>query len=140
MGDLKATVRALYAGTSAGGDLDATIDEFAADDFVEHEELPPGMDATGKDIPRQLFGMMRTAFADFAIEVHDLIAEGDKVAARVTFTGTHQGEFMGVPASGNAIEVPVFDIFGFRDGKVSEHWGAMDMGSLMMQIGALEGP
>jgi predicted ester cyclase len=57
-------------------------------------------------------------------------------AIRATFSGTHQGEFMGVPASGNRVEWDVIDILQFRDDKAVAHWGVMDMASALAQMGA----
>ena len=90
MPGLKDIARSLYEGSAAGADLEATIERYIADDFVEHEEMPAGMEGSGKEVGRQLFGMMHTAFPDFRVEVLDLIEEGDKVAAMVEFTGTHE--------------------------------------------------
>lgn len=136
MGDLKGLARGLYDGSAAGADLDATIDRYIADDFVEYEELPPGIEGSGKEAGRQMFAMMHAAFPDFRAEIHDLLEDGDKVAARVDFVGTHQGEFMGIPPSGNQMRVQVLDILQFRDDKVIAHWGLMDTATLMAQIGA----
>jgi len=60
--------------------------------------------------------------------------------ALLTVTGTHTGEFMGIPASGNKTKVPTIDVFQFRDDKISDHWGVTDSGAMMMQIGAVEPP
>jgi predicted ester cyclase len=62
--------------------------------------------------------------------------DGDKVASRVTFSGTHQGDFMGLPASGNRVEWDVIDILQFRDNQAVAHWGVMDMAGAMAQMGA----
>jgi steroid delta-isomerase-like uncharacterized protein len=134
MPDNKARLRGFYAALEAGQDVDAAIDEYVAEDFVEHEELP-GMGPT-RETPRQMFLMMQAAFPDLGITVHDMVAEGDKVAARISFTGTHQGEFLGVPASGNQVTINGIDILQFRDGKVVAHWGVTDMGGAMAQMGA----
>lgn len=136
MSDLKAVVQDLYAGVSAGGDIAATVARCIAEDFVDYEEPPPGMPESGPDLVRELFQMVRAGFPDFRVEVHDLLQEGDKVAARAEFFGTHESEFMGVPASGNQMKMSVFDLFEFRSDKVVAHWGLMDMGALMAQIGA----
>ena len=136
MSDLKSVVRDLYAGVSAGGDIEATVKRCIAADFVDHEEPPPGMPENGPDLVRALFRMVRAGFPDFRVEVHDLLQDGDKVAARAEFLGTHESEFMGVPASGNQMKMSVFDLFEFRGDKVIAHWGLMDMGVLMAQIGA----
>jgi hypothetical protein len=65
-----------------------------------------------------------------------MLQDGDKVAVRATFSGTQQGEFMGVPASGNGVEWAVIDILQFRDDKVVAHWGVMDLAGAMAQMGA----
>jgi steroid delta-isomerase-like uncharacterized protein len=133
MPDNKAVLRDMYAAW-ATGDVDATIERFVAEDFVEHEAIP-GMDNT-REAPRQIFKMMQAAFPDLGISVHDMIAEGDKVVARITFTGTHSGEFLGVPASGNRVAMDGIDIMEFRDGKAVAHWGVTDMAGMMAQMGA----
>jgi steroid delta-isomerase-like uncharacterized protein len=140
MSDLTTLVRDLYAGAAAGSDLEAVMGRLVADDFVEHEELPPGMESTGRDVPRQLFEMMHAAFPDFHVDVHDVFADGDKVAARVEFVGTHEGEFMGAPPTGNTVRIQVIDIFEFRDDQVVAHWGLMDAVALMAQTGATAVP
>jgi predicted ester cyclase len=66
-----------------------------------------------------------------------MVAEGDLVSARFVFTGTHQGEFMGVPATGKRVEVEGFDLVRVRDGRATEHWGQMDAMALMQQLGAI---
>jgi predicted ester cyclase len=71
--------------------------------------------------------------------VDELLQDGDKVVARVTFSGTHDGEFMGVPASGHRVEWSAVDILQFRDDKVVAHWGVMDMAGAMAQMGAAHG-
>src|SRR4029078_692191 len=84
------------------------------------------------------FRMVLTAFPDWRMEVEDLIASGDKTVARVGATATHQGEFMGVPPTGQRVEMQLIDIMRFDDaGLVREHWGVADMLSLMQQIGAV---
>ena len=133
MPDNKAVLRDMYAAW-ATGDVDATIERFVAEDFVEHEAIP-GMDNT-REAPRQIFTMMRAAFPDLGISVHDMIAEGDKVVARITFTGTHSGVFLGVPATGNRVAMDGIDIMEFRDGKAVAHWGVTDMAGMMAQMGA----
>jgi steroid delta-isomerase-like uncharacterized protein len=114
--------------------VDSLVDQYMAEDFVEHEAFP-GMDNT-RDTPRQLFKMLFTGFPDFRATVHELLQDGDKVVARVTFSGTHQGEFMGAPASGNRVEWSAIDILQFRDDKCVAHWGVMDMAGAMAQMGA----
>ena len=132
MADYKALARDMYDSMAGDVDVDTMVDRFMAEDFVEHEVIP-GMDNT-RETPRQLFAMMLAAFPDFRVTVHELLQDGDKVVARVTFSGTHEGEFMGVPASGNQVEWSVIDILQFRDDQAVAHWGVMDMASAMAQM------
>jgi steroid delta-isomerase-like uncharacterized protein len=134
MTDYKALAREMYESMVPGQDVDAMVDRYMAEDFVEHEAIP-GMGNT-RDTPRQMFAMVFAAFPDFRIVIHDMLQDGDKVASRVTFSGTHQGDFMGIPASGNRVEWDVIDIMQFRDDQAVAHWGVMDMAGAMAQMGA----
>lgn len=133
MSDLKALARRLYDEAINGYNLDL-LDEVMADDFVEHEALP-GM-STDREAPKQLFAMVHAAFPDFRMIVEDMIAEDDKVVARLRLLGTHKGEFMGVPATGNEIDIAAIDILQFRGDHIIAHWGVTDMGAMMEQMGA----
>jgi steroid delta-isomerase-like uncharacterized protein len=134
MPDLKAVAREFFAALGAGGDVDAAIEKYVAEDFVEHEKIP-GMDNT-RETPRKLFTMMHSAITDFQIEIHDLLQEGDKLVARTSFVGTHTGDFMGVPASGNPVDIHAIDILQFRGDLCVAHWGVMDMAGALAQMGA----
>ena len=81
--------------------------------------------------------MTIAAFPDLRFEAEDVLVDGDKVVARTRFTGTHQGDFVGVPASGKHVDVALIDIIRFGDdGLAHEHWGVMDELALMQQLGA----
>ena len=108
-------------------------DELLANDFVEHEELRPGI-PPGKAAPRVLMTMMRAAFPDFHAAAEELLEDGDKVIARARFSGTHQGEFMGIARTGKRFDIAVIDIIEFRDGK-RRRWGVMDTAGMMQQLG-----
>lgn len=72
------------------------------------------------------------------METEEILASGDKTVARVKASGTQNGEFLGMPASGKFVEVRLIDIMRFDDaGLVCEHWGVMDMLSLLQQLGAI---
>jgi steroid delta-isomerase-like uncharacterized protein len=120
------------------GNVDGVIDVLA-DDFVEHETMPgvpPGREGT-----RQLFKMMQAAFPDMHWEPEDILVDGDKAVARVRFTGTNDGAFMGMPATGKGVSVEVIDIVRFsEDGLAREHWGVLDVMGMMVQLGAVPGP
>ena len=71
--------------------------------------------------------MQRAAFPDMRMQVEDVVADGPKVVARVRYTGTNRGEFMGMPATGKSVDVQLIDISWIGDdGLVHEHWGVMD--------------
>src|SRR3972149_574102 len=78
------------------------VDEFLAPDFIEREELPPGV-PTGREGVKQLTIMFRSAFPDFKATIDDMIAEGDKVVVRISWRGSHKGEFMGIPPTGKSV-------------------------------------
>jgi steroid delta-isomerase-like uncharacterized protein len=110
--------------------------DLLADDFVEHEETP-GLAPT-KDGVKDFFRMYRAAFPDLRMDPEDVLASGDKAVARVRATGTNQGEFMGIPATGKSIDVQLIDIMRFGDdGLVREHWGVFDALALMQQLGVI---
>lgn len=132
--DNAATMGQAYDLISAG-DLDG-FGRLLADGFVEHEETP-GLAPTKEGV-LEFFAMYRAAFPDLRMEVEDVFTNGDKGVARVRATGTHDGEFMGLPATGRSIDVQLIDIMRFDDaGLVCEHWGVVDSLAMMQQLGAV---
>ena len=129
----KDLARRFYEEVLNRGDIDR-VDELCTADIVDHE-APPGT-PEGIEGVKMFARMMREGFPDLRVTVEDIVAEGDRVAARAQFTGTHQGEFMGVPPSGNRVEYEAIDIVRVVDGKAAEHWGVTDNMALMEQIGA----
>lgn len=141
MADNKAMVQSMYDAISGGGDVSAMLDEHVTTDFVEHEQIPGAPSGlSGRETARQGLETIQDAISGLRFNVEDLIEEGDRVVARLTITGTHSGEFMGIPASGNEIAVSAVDIFQMRDGKVAAHWGVTDSAAMLMQMGAMEPP
>jgi len=108
------------------------FDEFLAENFVEHEELP-GLPPTREGV-KQWFTRMRAAFPDLKFKVEFTMADGDKVAAYLTMSGTQATEFLGVPSQGRAFRVKTVDIVGFENGKAVDHWGVTDTGVMMQQL------
>lgn len=132
--DHTTSIRRLYDLINAG-DIDGFGGQLA-DDFVERSELP-GIPPTKAGVV-QYFRMMTAAFPDLRMNVEDVIASGDKAVARVRVTGTHRGEFMGMPATGKSAAVNLIDITRFGDdGLAREHWGVADQLSLLQQLGAI---
>jgi steroid delta-isomerase-like uncharacterized protein len=128
------SIRRLYELINAG-DIDG-FGRQLADDFVEHNDNP-GVPPT-KAGTLQYFQMLVSAFPDLRLDVQDVIANGDKAVARVRVTGTHQGAFMGIPATGNSAAVNLIDITRFGDdGLAREHWGVVDQLAMMQQLGVI---
>lgn len=131
----KALVRQMVEEIFNRGNM-SRADEFLAPDFVEREELPPGIPRDREGV-KQLTAMLRSAFPDFKATIDDIVAEGDKVVIRQTWSGTQKGEFMGVPPTGKSVSFGVIDIIRIAGGKAVEHWGQMDSMGLMQQLGAI---
>jgi steroid delta-isomerase-like uncharacterized protein len=112
------------------------IDEFVAPDVLMRTPLP--LDSTGAAAMKEVFGRLHAAFPDLRVEIDDLIAEDDKVVARNIVTGTHRGEFMGLPATGRKVRYDEIFVVRFADGRIAETWGVVDMASLMRQLGVME--
>jgi predicted ester cyclase len=115
--------------------LSKTIDDLVAPDAAIRTPLP--IDATGAELLKQVWAMLLRIYPDIHLTVDDVIAEGDKVVARNTVTGTHQGEFMGVAPTGKPVTYNEIFIFRFADGRVVETWGVVDVYAQMKQIGVL---
>ena len=131
------SIQRLYDLINAG-DIDG-FGRQLADDFVERDEIP-GIPPT-KDGVVQYFRIMLAAFPDMRMDVQDSFASGDKAVARLRVSGTHQGEFMGIPATGKPVSVNLIDITRFGDdGLAREHWGVADQLAMMQQLGAIPAP
>jgi steroid delta-isomerase-like uncharacterized protein len=132
--DHAATARRFYDLVNSG-DVDR-LGESMADDFVEHEETP-GVAPTKEGVT-ELFRMYLAAFPDMKMTPEEVLTSGDRVVVRARVTGTHQGELMGMPATGKSVDVRLIDILRFGDdGLVHEHWGIMDQLAMMQQLGAV---
>jgi hypothetical protein len=128
------SIRRLYDLINAG-DING-FGRQLADDFVEHNENP-GVPPT-KAGTLQFFQMMVRAFPDLRMDVQDVIASGDKAVARLQVFGTHQGEFIGIPATGKSATVNLIDITRFGDdGLAREHWGIFDQLAMLQQLGVI---
>jgi steroid delta-isomerase-like uncharacterized protein len=132
----KTTVRRFVDEVQSGGNIDA-IDELCSPEFVNHS-APPGVLSNCEGV-KQLTAMFRQAFPDSYFTVEDMVAEGDKVATRKTFHGTHQGEFMGIPPTGQQVSIGLIDIVRIAGGQVVEHWSMVDNLGMMQQLGVIPG-
>jgi steroid delta-isomerase-like uncharacterized protein len=132
--DNKAAVRRFYEEVINSRNR-GTIDELLTADAVDHT-----FDSQGVEASKKFFRMLFQAFPDLRVDVHDLVAEGELVAARVTYSGSHQGEFIGIPATGRQARTAGVDFFRMQDGRQVEHWGGPDMASLLQQLGVMSPP
>ena len=114
------------------GSADA-VGELVADDFVPHT-WPGTNDKAGL---KQAMTRVARGLSDAEFRIDDLIAEGDRVAARLTASATQVGEFMGIPPSGKRYTIEEIHVFRIRDGRISEHWHQFDQLGMMRQLGAM---
>lgn len=114
------------------------IDEVVAPDALIRTPLP--VEATGAELAKELFARLLRAYPDLHIAIEDLIAEGDKVVSRNTVTGTHQGEYMGIPPTGNSVTYNEVIITRFADGRIVETWAVVDVLAQMRQLGVIPTP
>lgn len=120
-----------------GGDL-ARADELLADDYVLHFPGMPG--PVNREGHKGLVAMFRTAFPDWIEDVDDMIADGDKVVARLTGHGTHLGDFQGIPPTGREVSATGIGIARIAGGRIAEAWAAYDALGLLQQLGAVPAP
>jgi steroid delta-isomerase-like uncharacterized protein len=105
----------------------------AAPDLIMNlAELPEPQ--RGLQVWRQGFETMKQAFPDLQAHIEDIVATGDKAAVRLRFRGTHSGEFLGIPATGRAIEYVSHEFYRVADGLIAEEWICSDMATLLRQI------
>jgi steroid delta-isomerase-like uncharacterized protein len=116
-----------------GGDFDV-FDELFADDFVDHTPQP-GANADKPGV-RHLYTMLRQAFPDFHADIKWQSADGNLVTTYKIYHGTHEGEFLGIPATGRTMHFETVDAMRVVNGKITDHWGVGNLYSLVHQLGA----
>jgi steroid delta-isomerase-like uncharacterized protein len=133
----KATFRRFVEVANTGDPelISKTIDELVEPDVLIRTPLP--IQASGAQALKQVWAMLLRGLPDLHLAVEDVIAEGDKVVARNTVTGTHQGEYMGRPPTGKSITYNEIFIFRFAGGRVAETWGVVDVLAQMRQLGVI---
>ena len=114
------------------GDTNKLLTIVAPDIVIHYAEMSEPLH--GRDTWQQGFELMKSAFPDLQAHVDDLIAADDKVALRLTLSGTHQGEFQGIPATGRTIRYISHEFYCVRDGLIAEEWICSDMASLFRQL------
>lgn len=121
---------------ATGGHTDR-IDEICVEDIVEHG---PMGELQGREQLKEASRRIQSAFSDLSVTVEDAVVEGDTVAQRLTFQGTHEGEFMGVPPTNSRVEIPNMAFNRIEDGQIAERWLLPDLFGLMQQLGVVDSP
>jgi len=132
MTDAKAIVLRVLRAMETGEE--AEFDAVMAEDYIQHNHL-----GNGRDPVKKMVAGLRRAFPDLRVVAEDLVAEGDRVAARVTITGTHQGRFLGVDPTNKPITIRSVDIWRIEAGRLKEHWDVVDRLEFMQQLGLVRG-
>jgi steroid delta-isomerase-like uncharacterized protein len=135
----KATARRFQDATNTH---DAELIAKTIDETVEPDariRTPVPLQVTGAQALKEVFATLHRAFPDLRVTIEDLIAEGDRVVARNTVTGTHRGEYMGLPPTGKSVTYNEIFIFRVVNGRIAETWGVVDVASLMKQLDMIPG-
>jgi steroid delta-isomerase-like uncharacterized protein len=109
------------------------VDRFVAEDYVNHNDFV----ADGREANRHFWTAFFTGLPDVTVTMEDLVVAGDRVVGRFIYRGTHTGDLLGFPASGQAVEMRSIDIWRVRDGMFVEHWDELNLMQMFQQIGAL---
>jgi steroid delta-isomerase-like uncharacterized protein len=116
--------------------ISKTIDELVEPDALVRSPVPLGV--TGPKALKHVWAVLLEAFPDLHVTLEDIIAEGDKVVVRQTVTGTHRGEYLGLPPTGKSVRYNEIFIFRFASSRVAETWGVVDVFSQMKQLGVIQ--
>ena len=131
----KATLQRLYDEVMTGHDVDAA-DKLITPDRPDHDSTFPPEFTRDREGFKKLFRMLIRAFPDLRFTTDLMVAEGDMVAAFTSVQGTHRGQFMGIPPTGSSFTISNTDFCRFTDdGLIAEHWGLVDMASMLRQLG-----
>lgn len=115
----------------------ALADELIGPTYVNHGIPVP---ATGPEAFKMAVALFRAAFPDIHATQEQVLAEGDRVATHGYFTGTHRGDFNGIPPTGKSVKVAYIDVWRLENGKAVENWVQMDMMGLLQQLGVVPAP
>jgi len=100
----------------------------------------PGQELYGPESLKDLFAAYRTTFPDLNVEIDDLVVSGDKVVISITLTGTHEGDLMGIAATGKQVKINGMVLSRFEDGKIVEEWELLDQLTMLQQLGIVSLP
>ena len=132
----KSVVRRYYEEVLNGGDV-ALLDQLAVPDYDEHSPFPG--QPNGVEGMKARVGGILAAFRP-VFTVREVVAEGDTVVVYWTNTGTHQGDFMGIPPTGRTVTISGIDVHRLRDGRLAEHWHVIEELQMLQQLGVLPVP
>ena len=132
--DNKSMTRRFFDEVVSNGNL-RVVDELCSPDYRLHATLS-GPDSIDLVQMKELVRSFRSSFPDARITVEDIVAEGDLVAARLKERGTHAGEFKGIPPTGRRVTYGSMTFLRIVEGKIVDHWGLLDLPSLLQQLGA----
>jgi predicted ester cyclase len=127
----KRLVREFYL-TAFSGTAAANLHAYVSDAYVDHNAEQAGR---APDVLRAHIAALRMTFPDFTLAIEDMVAEGDKVATRVSGRGAHLGQWMGIAPSGRIIHVKGINIDRLADGRIVEHWSEADTLDMLVQMG-----
>lgn len=135
--DPKMLVTRLYEQFWNGGDSDV-VDQIVAADFIDHHV--PSETPRGPEGVKQFAANTKRGFPDFQIEIHQFVAEGDKVACHIEFSGTHTGDFNGIPPTGNRVRAEAISLFRMEGEQLVEAWEFADVSTFLEPLGIVLGP
>ena len=116
------------------------VDDLLDPDFVRYDPYIEAGEVRGVETVKENIVWFRNVFPDLTCTIDDQLAEGEKVVSRWTVRGTHQGEFFGVPATGERIEMRGIQIDRFEEGKLVEERAEFDLLGALQQLGAVPEP
>ncbi len=125
----KTTVQRFNREVIEGGD-EAKAAALLDPEFV-NRTAPPGADPGPQGMVSFLCRVLHSALGEIRVEIHDQIAEGDRVVTRKTIQGLHRGELFGVQATGKRVAIEIIDIVRLRNGRYLEHWGSNNLASVL---------
>ncbi len=130
----KAAVKRLFEEVLNAGRLEL-LDELIGEDYRENSPSPG--QAPGAAGVRARIEALRAGFSDLRFVLEELVGEGEIVAARYHWQGTHTGAFLGIPPTGRKIAVRGMDFYRFAGGRLVEHWDNLDEFGMLSQLGDL---
>ncbi|MGW4911864.1 ester cyclase [Streptomyces sp. NPDC004270] len=135
--DNTATLNRFHSAVNSGDPdiVSKAIDEFVAPDVLFEAPVPMG--ATGPAALKRVWEVLLRAFPDIHVAVEETITEGDKVVSRNTVTGTHRGDYRGLPPTGKTVTYSEIFVFRFADGRIAEIRGVVDVLTMLRQLDAL---